>query len=156
VTDAQLDPRLDLARAFLMEAVYRSRSRQAAGAALAAQASDVRTGTSSGGCGLGEKAALELDSSERGARLAAQLWPTGLAPLVLEHVHSELAAWVALQDGLDRKRNHFLRDFRAQHGFDRRAYAPAVSAAYDAELARINGEVDERLATSARRLLEKA
>ena len=109
--------RLEQAELFLQEAVYRSRERQAAGVELRRGASPA-----AGNCGLGEKAALELDLSARGRELAAVLWPAGLEGEALARVRTELAAWVVAQDALDRKRNDFLRDFRQEHCFDRTKY----------------------------------
>lgn len=129
--------RLRLAEHFLQEAVYRSRERQAAGVELARGAQP-----GAGNCGLGERAALDLELSARGRELAARLWPAGLAGPQLEHVRSTLAAWVARQDALDRRRNHFLRDFRQQHGFDRTRYTPEELHAFEGGLAQVNAEED--------------
>jgi len=144
---------LDAARAFLEEAVYRSRARQAASTALAplAGSSDARR------CGLGEKAALELDLGPRGAELFLELWPAGLPDdAALERVRAAMAAWIARQDALDRKRNHFLRDFRGAHGYDRAAYGPAEARAFEEGLAAVNAEVEAGLAAAASLLLGAA
>ncbi len=145
---------LDAARAFLEEAVYRSRARQAASTALApltaGAAPDARR------CGLGEKAAIELDLGARGAELFERLWPAGLSAPALERVRAAMGTWVARQDALDRKRNHFLRDFRGAHGYDRAAYGPAEARAFEQGLAAVNAEVEAGLAAAAAALLGAA
>jgi hypothetical protein len=141
--------RLQLAEAFLHEAVYRSRERQAASVALALPKAG------GGTCGLGEKAAIDLDLSARGAELALVLWPAGLAGAELERVRGALADWVVRQDALDRQRNHHLKAVRLKHGFDRDAYPDNVRHAFEDGLARINAaESAERRAAAERVLAE--
>jgi len=131
--------RLELAESFLQEAVFRSRERQAAGVELR------RGGNpTAGNCGLGEKAAIDLDLSARGKELADQLWPAGLEGARLESLKTTVAEWIVEQDALDRKRNHFLRDFRGKHGFDRTKYGAEVVRAFDEGLARVNAEETTR------------
>lgn len=122
---------LALAEEFLREAVYRSRERQ----------SPVREP----GCGLGEKMAMAPDFSPR-AREIYEL-------LSLGNVHEVMSDWIGRQDALDRKRNHFLKDFRGRHGFDRTRYETAVLAEFEAGLARINAEEDSERRAAAERLL---
>ncbi len=143
---------METAKAFLTEAVYRSRARQAAGVALQASAAELAPDARR--CGLGERAAVELDLSARGAELAARLWPLGLTATDLARVREILAAWVQRQDALDRKRNHFLRDFRGAHGYDRARYAPAELSAFEDGLAAVNAEVERELERAAAALLE--
>ena len=107
--------RLELAEAFLREAVYRSRERQAASVAV----SRSKTATATGTCGLGEKAAVDLDLTPRGKQIASQLWPTGLEGVGLERVRRVLGDWVVKQDALDRQRNHHMKAVRLAHGFER-------------------------------------
>jgi len=109
---------LQLAEAFLQEAVFRSRAAQAAGTALAQLASDKQRQ-----CGLGAEAAIELDLSARAAALARELWPEGIGAERSAFLRAALAEWVERQDALDRERNHLLKAFRHAHGFDRRAYS---------------------------------
>ncbi len=146
--------RLGLAQAFLQEAVFRSRARQAAGGGLLGASPDDDFVV--GRCGLGEGAAVELDLSERGRELYGELWPDGLEAADLQRVHERMKAWIQRQDALDRKRNHFLRDFRHEHGFDRNAYAPEQTESFERGLAAVNAEVDEALAGAARELLGSA
>jgi hypothetical protein len=94
-----------------------------------------------------------LDLSDRGRELFERIWPGDLDEPSVERVHEAMRAWVRRQDALDRKRNHFLKAFRNEHGFDRRAYSPEELAAYDGGLASINGEVDSELDSAARELL---
>ena len=141
--------RTELAERFLQEAVFRSRERQAVGAELRRGAKP-----DAGNCGLGEKAAIELDLSARGRELAGQLWPAGLAHEHLDALKTAVADWIVEQDALDRKRNHFLRDFRAKHGFDRSKYGDESLHAYETGLARVNAEETERRRAVARQLAE--
>ncbi|MEM7308678.1 MAG: hypothetical protein AAF682_18490 [Planctomycetota bacterium] len=143
------EERLSLAQAFLQEAVYRSRARQAAGTSLFAGGS----AGDAGQCGLGEKAAVELDLSERGQELFDSLWPSGLDDAARAGLHEAMRRWVTRQDALDRKRNHFLRDFRQTHGFDRGAYSADETKDFEAGLAAVNTEVASELEAAARTLL---
>jgi hypothetical protein len=140
--------RADLAEAFLREAVYRSRATQAAIGALLAPKSDA-----SGNCGLGQKAAVVLDLSERGRDLFLELWRDDADPASIDRIREAMRDWIERQDALDRKRNHFLKDFRGKHGFDRTKYDTEETALYDAGLARINDEEDRARRQAATRLL---
>ena len=151
MSDAQ-----ELAAAFLREAVFRSRARQAAGTALAGLALAEDVARDAGNCGLGHKAAVELDLSERGQELYGELWPAGLDPEAQARVHAAMRAWIQRQDALDRKRNHFLRDFRGSHGYDRNAYGPDTLAAFEAGLEAVNAEIADGLREAARTLLTAA
>ena len=131
------DTRLSLAEAFLREAVYRSRASQAATTALKQSASP-----GVGTCGLGERAAIVLDLSPRGRELFEALWSDAIDERELERIRGVTAAWIARQDALDRKRNHFLKAFRGRHGFDRTAYAPEILAEFEAGLAKVASEED--------------
>ena len=64
-----------------------------------------------------------------------------------------MRGWITLQDSLDRKRNHYLRDFRQEHGFDRQAYVTEELAKYEGRIERINREVDDGLRNAAEELL---
>jgi len=136
--------RLELAEELLREAVFASRARQAAGAnPLAAPAT----------CGLGERVepALDLLLSPRAGELSDRLF--GPEPRSPERVREVLAEWVERQDALDRKRNHFLKDFRQRHGFDRSAYAPELARAFEEGLERINVQESAERRELARLLL---
>jgi hypothetical protein len=139
--------RSELAERFLQEAVFRSRERQAVGAELRRGAQP-----NAGNCGLGEKAAIELDLSARGRELAAQLWPAGLAEAQLSALRMAVADWIVEQDALDRKRNHFLRDFRGQHGADRTKYGDELARAFETGLEQVNAQETERRREVARQL----
>ena len=140
------EERLRLAESFLQEAVYRSRGAQAAAGVF-------RSDTAPGACGLGKEAAVELELSERGAELFRALFGEGLPPERLERVRAVTSRWIERQDALDRKRNHFLKDFRNAHGFDRERYGPDEQAAYRAGLDRVNAEVDRERRAAAEGLL---
>lgn len=135
------EKRIQLAEGLLQEAVYQSRARQAAGIALVQPT--VQGEVAPGGCGLGSEAA-PFELSERGEELRQELWPRETPPTEAERIRGVLDCWVELQDAFDRKRNHFLRDFRKEHGFDRRDYSKATAEEFDAGLARINAEVEQR------------
>jgi hypothetical protein len=144
---------VELAQALLQEAVYRSRERQAAGAALSGLELADDVVRDAGNCGLGQRAEVDLDLTARGAELVAALWPAALDADARERLHAAMTAWVRRQDALDRKRNHFLRDFRGSHGYDRTAYSPEVCAAFEDGLAEVNAEVARGLRAAARELL---
>ena len=136
------DGRVALAEAFLQEAVYRSRGDQAGATLL--------TGGGAG-CGLGEAPSVALDLTPRAEEHFRALF--GDAPPDVDAVRGVMERWVKLQDGLDRKRNHFLRDFRAEHGADRRAYSPERLAEFESGLESVNAEVAERRRAAAEALL---
>lgn len=139
--------RIELAQRFLQEAVYRSRAKQAAESA-------VQSGNPAlGNCGLGAKPALALDLSERGRELFEALRPTSLDDAELDRVRDVMREWIRAQDAFDRQRNHYLKAFRREHGFDRRAYTPEQTAAYDAGLAAVAAESNAALRSAAERLL---
>jgi hypothetical protein len=139
--DAQ--ERLRLAESFLQEAVFESRAKQAAGTALFGGGAS---------CGLGARAEVVLALSPRAAEFARALWPRELSSAELDRVRDVAREWVESQDALDRKRNHFLKDFRQRHGFDRSAYAAEQHAEFDSGLERINAEVTSRRRAAAERL----
>ncbi len=143
------EARLQLAQALLQEAVYRSRASQALTSALRKP-----PGSDAGNCGLGEKAAIELDLDERGRALFDELWTRSGASCDLARVHATMTRWIKQQDALDRKLNHFLKDFRQRNGFDRTRYSPETTSAYDAGLAELHREQDEARKAAALELLE--
>jgi len=132
------EERLGLARELLREAVFASRAKQAAATSILRADPDSKAGN----CGLGAGAAIELGLSEKGRALAARLWPVALAPELNERVAKSISEWIERQDALDRKRNHFLRDFRGANGLDRSAYTADQLAAFEAGLERVNAEED--------------
>jgi hypothetical protein len=133
-----------LAEDFLREAVYRSRAAQAAGVAL-------RSTGGGSGCGLGERAGVVLDLSPRAADLFALLWPQGTSSV--DALRERMQRWVERQDALDRKRNHFLKAFRQEHGFDRTRYTQDEVRAFEDGLAEINAEEDQLRVAAAAELL---
>jgi hypothetical protein len=128
--------RKELAVSLLQEAVFASRARQAVGAAI---------GTNPGTCGLGAETAVDLDLSPRGQELFDQIWTGETPPTQLEHIRTVLQEWVEIQDGFDRKRNHYLRDFRKSNGFDRRDYTAVQNAEFEKGLARVNDDAMRRI-----------
>ena len=139
------DDKIQKAMAYLQEAVYQSRDRQAMAAPLSASEAP-------GSCGLGERAVVELRLSSRGSELFAELWGDDEST-DLEHIREVTSAWVREQDGYDRDRNHFMKAFRNKHGFDRSTYEPDVMTAWDEGLAEINAKVNTELEAAAKRLL---
>jgi hypothetical protein len=93
--------------------------------------------------GLGTRAAFRAARSPNGRELAEA---------EAARARSAVASWIERQDALDRKRNHFLRDFRTKHGFDRAKYTTEQQAQFDDGLARINADED-RLRTEVAQLL---
>jgi len=144
--------RLELAEAFLREAVYRSRAAQAAQGTFPSTA----PATASGRCGLGERAVVVLDLSDTGRELFERIWSTEPTEGEFDRLRDVMREWLVDQDALDRKRNHFLKAFRNRHGFERAKYSNELVAEYDAGLTRINAEEDEARRTAARALLESA
>ena len=118
--------RIALAESFLQEAVYRSRGDQAGATLLAA---------GSASCGLGEKPSVVLDLSPRAEEIFQQLF--GNQDVALEDLKACMASWVKRQDALDRKRNHFMKDFRQTHGFDRTTYTSEQLASFELSLIHI-------------------
>ena len=135
---------LDLARAFLLEAVYRSRNSQGL--------SSVFEGKSN--CGLGEGPVSNLDLSEKAKAIFVELWPGEVAEAHLDAIRATTRAWVERSDSLDRDRNHFLKAFRQAHGFDRTAYTAEQLSDYEAGLEDVNSTVDAALSEAAATLLE--
>ncbi len=153
---------LDLATAFLNEAVYRSRGGPAPSSPFASPARDL-SATGVGGCGLGAKPAVVLDLSPRAEGIYGQLFGAESSDGSVDgsvdrgdrlaSIQAVMTRWIRKQDGLDRKRNHFLKDFRAEHGADRRSYSADLLAAYESGLAAVNQESIAGLEAAARELL---
>ena len=150
--EPSIDPRrLALAQELLQEAVYRSRGEQAGAALLRARP----PGTAGvGNCGLGEKAAVVLDLTPRAEVVYAELFPAGLDAAAVAKLESVLAAWVKRQDALDRRRNHFLKDFRNTHGYNRAVYDAAQLELFEGGLERVNADAREELGAAAVDLLQ--
>ena len=137
--------RLKRAETLLQEAVYRSRARQAAGVGL------MPSGPTN--CGLGREAAVELELSGEGLEHFRALWPEEPPAGELERIRRVMRDWVERQDALDRDRNHFMKAFRHEHGFDRTQYSAGQLALYEDGLAGINARADSERGEAARRLL---
>lgn len=146
---ATREERLSRAEAFLQEAVFRSRGAQA-GAGLFAVGDPAR-----GDCGLGARAAVVLDLSPKAEELFDELWPEGLGDAQVEALREVMRDWIERQDALDRKRNHFLKAFRNEHGFDRSAYSAEQQAAYRTGLDEVNAECNAERRAAAERALER-
>jgi hypothetical protein len=142
-----MDPRrVELARAFLQEAVFRARdagARAEVAAGIAGAASN---------CGLGEGPVVDTRLSPRAAEIFASLWGPRPPAAIAEAVAARTRAWVEAQDQLDRDRNHFLKAFRQRHGLERAKYAPAVSAEFEAGLERVNAAARDALEAAAAEL----
>ena len=135
--------RHDLARSFLMEAVYRSRNSQGLGAVFAGKTN----------CGLGEGPVANLDLTDKAQSLFDELWTEPLTQEQLDSIRATTRGWIERCDALDRDRNHFLRDFRQANGFDRTDYTPEQTAAYERGLDDVNSGADDELSDAARALL---
>lgn len=148
-TDSAITARALVAESFLREVVFRSRAQQTLETELLRGA---KSGDA-GNCGLGAKAAVALDLSPEAERHFTALWPNGIDAAALERVREVMAEWARAQDALDRKRNHFLKAFRHEHGFDRRAYSQDLLAKYEAGLAKIADEENAKRRDAAVELL---
>jgi len=137
--------RHDLARRFLMEAVYRSRNSQGLGSVFAGKTN----------CGLGEGPVANLDLTERAQALFDELWTEPLTQAHLDEIRAKTRAWIERSDALDRDRNHFLRDFRQANGFDRTVYTEEQTTAYESGLEKVNSGADEALGEAAKSLLRR-
>ena len=137
--------RHDLARSFLMEAVYRSRNSQGLGSVFAGKTN----------CGLGEGPVANLDLTERAQALFDELWTEPLTQAQLDEIRAKTRAWIERSDALDRDRNHFLRDFRQANGFDRTVYTEEQTTAYESGLEKVNSGADEALGEAATSLLRE-
>lgn len=135
--------RHDLARSFLMEAVYRSRNSQGLGSVFAGKTN----------CGLGEGPVANLDLTEKAQTLFNELWAEAPAQEQLDAIRATTRGWVERNDALDRDRNHFLRDFRQANGFDRTSYTAEQMAAYESGLDKVNSGADDELSGAARALI---
>ena len=147
-----MDPRapsVELAESFLQEAVFRSRERQTATVEL--RRGSAKPGA--GNCGLGESIELVQELSTRGKDLFARMWPAGLDEARMAKVGELLADWISEQDKLDRKRNHFIKAFRLEHGFDRTKYSGELSRAFEAGGGEINAEETGKKRSAAQRLI---
>jgi len=140
--------RIRLAEEFLREAVFRSRDAQAARHALQASGNPA-----AGSCGLGERAVVGLDLTPRGRELLELLFDAQRAAPASEDIRTAMTAWIETQDAIDRKRNHFLKDFRSRNGFDRTTYTAENLAQFEAGLARVNAEEDSARRGAAEKLL---
>ena len=98
------------------------------------------------------RASVVLDLTPRAQELFVALGAS--EDVDLTAVRDRTRSWVERQDALDRKRNHFLKAFRGEHGADRRQYSGEVRGAYEAGLERINAQVAEEHSAAARSLLE--
>lgn len=123
---------LEKAKDLFRQAVYHSRQ--------------ARFPAEQGLCGLGggpSPAGVEL--------LAALDVPPTLRPAAVLPL---LDDWLRAKDKFDRERNHFLKRFRNEHGFDRRQYDAATAKAFDDGLDDINGREEAGLVEHARRLAD--
>lgn len=146
------EERLIQAEAFLQEAVYQSRGRQAAQVGLMRGRMESKPSGPTN-CGLGREAAIELALSPRAVELGEELWPAGCDDEQQARIAEAMRTWCARCDQLDRDRNHFLKAFRGKHGFDRNQYSAEQTAEYDAGLERVNAQSNAERREHARRLL---
>ena len=144
--------RLTKAEAFLQEAVYQSRGRQAAQVGLQRGRMEAAPAGPTN-CGLGREAAIELSLSPRAVELSEELWPAGCDAEQESRIGETMRAWCERQDQLDRDRNHFLKAFRKANGFDRTQYSAEQTAEYEAGLNRVNEQSNAERREHAQRLL---
>jgi len=134
--------RIELAKKLLQEAVFASRGRSA----------PKDLDGSGAGCGLGAGPNLDLALTDDGERVASLFWPAGLEGARASRARALLTEWIRRQDALDRKRNHFLKAFRGEHGFDRAAYTSELAERFEAGLEAVNAESLARLDEAATEL----
>lgn len=135
----------DLARRFLQETVFASR-----------QATHAYSPDGAQGCGLGARPAIPPDFNARQGELLTGMLEAAAKSseaVSFDDVRACCADWIKVQDGLDRKRNHFLKDFRQANGFDRKAYSAEVEAAFKAGLDDVNQDNRRRLDAHAEQLV---
>jgi len=104
-------------------------------------------------CGLGSKTMVDLNLSDRAVELFRSIWQRDVAPTEMEKIQLVMTSWIEAQDALDRKRNHFLRDFRQTHGFDRTHYTLEQAQAFENGLGKLNNEINVRLSQAAAELI---
>jgi len=137
----------ELARSFLQESVFASRQ---ASHSFSPRALDGATG-----CGLGLRPAIPDDFNDKQAELLEKLLAAanvGTEGAPFSAIRDQATEWIKLQDALDRKRNHFLRDFRTQHGAERKSYSSEVEAAFKGGLQAVNDENNALLEAHAGKL----
>lgn len=133
-----------LATSFLQESVFASRE--------ASHTFSPRAVEGASGCGLGLRPTIPEDFNDRQASLLEQMIEAaGLPPEQVRYdaIRDCVTGWIKMQDGIDRQRNHFLKDFRGVHGFDRKAYAPQIETAFQEGLRAINDDNRARLQAQA-------
>lgn len=132
--------RQDMAAELLHEAVIASRGESSPFAGAAS-------------CGLGDGPELDFQLTDKARALIEQLWPAGLGASQVGALRDAMERWVERQDGLDRKRNHFMKDFRNTHGYDRSTYGDEQRAEWESGLEAIYGDATARREADAQELL---
>lgn len=130
-----------LAHKFLEESVFAAREAQHGGGPT----------VEAGGCGLGARPVIPASFNKKQADLMEEMIGVsgGDAEIVVAAAVQHAEQWIKLQDGLDRKRNHFLKDFRNAHGFDRKQYPPDVEARFKQGIDAVNQENRSKLDAAA-------
>ncbi len=101
-------------------------------------------------------AGADLEQPGEGRGPFRHLSPGTPSGATMEGLSQLLATWVKRQDGLDRKRKHFPRDFRDQHGYDRRDYNEEQRADYGNGLDAVHAEENEGRQSAQLEVLELA
>ncbi len=138
------DALVELARTFLQETVLASRQTSHA------FNPDSLGSATTGGCGMGPRPDAPDTWTPRQQELISLMSRTAGTPpksddLLLHNVARTCIDWIRRQDAIDRQRNHFLREFRTRHGFDRHSYDVTVEAAFREGIEAINAENRSRL-----------
>lgn len=94
------------------------------------------------------------DLGPHGRELLGVLWPRPMAPTRRERLLGVVRRYVDRAEALARRRDRFVHDFRAEHGFDRSAYTADEASELADGLTRLDVEVGERLVAAALELLE--
>lgn len=139
--DAEL---IALSVAFLQESVFASRA--------ASHSTTLRLLDGASGCGKGPRPVIPEDFNPRQADLLARmlvLRAVTPSPAMFDTVRDRVGRWVKIQDGIDRQRSHFIKDFRDIHGFEHASWAAPVQAEFKERIDVINADNRVRLDAAA-------
>jgi hypothetical protein len=131
------------AKSLLRELLYKTREKSHAGSL---------PGAGGGLCGLGDPVELFRNLGNDLGPALQNLFRdrTGVDR---ETATRLIEGWIKEQDGLDRERNHFLKKFRHEHGFDRRQYGPELEKRFNEGVAAINDRQNQSLDRAAQQLV---
>ncbi len=135
--------RLKIAGDFLKAALYRARE--------SLHRNDF-IDRKSGFCGLGDTAPTHQELPEEYAALLKDFSSERLTQR-RALIPPLIQSWISDLDPIDRANNHFLKQFRQKHGFDRRQYDAKTEQAFTEGLSKIHAEQEEVLNRHAAELV---